>query len=155
MTVLSTNVLRQGHARQAPHLAVQLFGILAFTGFAIVATVMAFVMFWVAGVILTLAFLWFGLRAILGPRHRTVDEADFGPVVTTPPRSGNTSFGAYREDVLRRLEDEQASFEGFLSRLREAKDSQEFDSFMNDRARSNRDAAVTDAEIEQPKRGEY
>jgi hypothetical protein len=54
--------------------------------------------------------------------------------------------------VLRRLEDEQAAFEGFLSRLREAKDAREFDRFMEDRARSAREVPMVD---DQPKRGEY
>lgn len=48
--------------------------------------------------------------------------------------SGNSAFDAYREDTLRRLEEEQQAFEGFLQRLRDAKDRQEFDAFMQDRA---------------------
>jgi hypothetical protein len=155
MTTISTNVLRHRQERQAPHLAVQILGILAFTGFAIVTTVLAFVMFWLAGVILTLAFVWFGFRFMLSPRHRAFDEADFAPISVTPARSSNTSFNTYRDDVLRRLEDEQASFEGFLGRLREAKDAREFDSFMEERAQSNRAAALTDDADDAPKRGEY
>ena len=50
--------------------------------------------------------------------------------------SGNTAFDAYKAETLRRLEDEQQAFEGFLQRLREAKDKQEFDAFMEDRARA-------------------
>ena len=53
--------------------------------------------------------------------------------VMTP--TGNSAFDAYREDTLRRLEDEQQSFENFLQRLRDAKDKAEFDQFMNERAR--------------------
>lgn len=49
--------------------------------------------------------------------------------------TGNSAFDAYRAETLRRLEDEQAAFESFLARLREAKDKQEFDAFMQDRAR--------------------
>ena len=45
--------------------------------------------------------------------------------------SGNTAFDAYKEDTLRRLEDEQSSFEDFLQRLRDAKDKAEFDEFMD------------------------
>jgi hypothetical protein len=152
MTVISTNIRRHRPTHRTPHLAVQILGLLAFTGFAIVATVMAFVMFWLAGVILTLAFLWFGVRVMLGGRPRTHDEADLPPMTVTPARSGNASFDAYRADVLRRLEDEQAAFEGFLSRLREAKDAREFDRFMEDRARSARAVPMVD---DQPKRGEY
>lgn len=47
--------------------------------------------------------------------------------------SGNTAFDSYREETLRRLEEEQDEFEGFLDRLRQAKDKQEFDQFMKER----------------------
>lgn len=51
--------------------------------------------------------------------------------------SGNSAFDAYKEDTLRRLMDEQEAFESFLQRLREAKDKQEFDTFMADRAKAH------------------
>lgn len=60
---------------------------------------------------------------------------------TTMTSSGNAAFDAYKADTLRRLEDEQQSFEDFLRRLREAKDKTEFDDFMNDRARRTTDDA--------------
>lgn len=47
--------------------------------------------------------------------------------------TGNSAFDDYREETLRRLEDEQNSFEGFLGRLRAAKDKAEFDQFMTER----------------------
>ena len=47
--------------------------------------------------------------------------------------SGNTAFDEYREETLRRLEEEQEEFEQFLGRLRQAKDKAEFDQFMADR----------------------
>ncbi|SEN08459.1 Protein of unknown function [Pseudorhodobacter antarcticus] len=54
------------------------------------------------------------------------------------PSTGNSAFDAYRTDTIKRLEEEQAAFEAFLKRLRDAKDKQEFDSFMDDRAKANR-----------------
>jgi hypothetical protein len=51
--------------------------------------------------------------------------------------SGNEAFDAYKTDMLRRLEEEQAAFEEFLGRLRAAKDKAEFDQFMADRANQN------------------
>ena len=61
--------------------------------------------------------------------------------------SGNAAFDAYKEETLRRLVDEQEAFEAFLQRLREAKDKQEFDSFMQDRAKAHQaKPAVEDAE---------
>ena len=49
------------------------------------------------------------------------------------PSSGNHAFDEYRAETLRRLEDEQKEFAGFLDRLRFAKDKAEFDQFMAER----------------------
>ncbi|WP_454632115.1 DUF2852 domain-containing protein [Bradyrhizobium cenepequi] len=48
-----------------------------------------------------------------------------------PPSSGNRAFDEYRTETLQRLEEEQKEFKEFLSRLRHAKDKEEFDAFMN------------------------
>jgi len=52
-----------------------------------------------------------------------------------PSTSGNDAFDEYRAETLKRLEDEQREFKGFLERLRVAKDRAEFDNFMADRRR--------------------
>ncbi|KAB2915484.1 MAG: DUF2852 domain-containing protein [Hyphomicrobiaceae bacterium] len=52
--------------------------------------------------------------------------------------SGNRAFDEYREEALRKLEDEVNEFREFLQRLRMAKDRAEFDEFM--RERRNRSA---------------
>ena len=52
--------------------------------------------------------------------------------------SGNRAFDEYREEALRRLEEEANEFRDFLERLRMAKDRAEFDEFM--RERRNRQA---------------
>jgi hypothetical protein len=49
--------------------------------------------------------------------------------------SGNRAFDDYRDETLRRLEEEQREFKAFLDRLRHAKDKAEFDEFMADRSR--------------------
>ncbi len=49
------------------------------------------------------------------------------------PTSGNRAFDEYRNETLKRLEDEQREFREFLERLRFAKDKTEFDAFMNER----------------------
>jgi Protein of unknown function (DUF2852) len=51
----------------------------------------------------------------------------------SPRRSGNRAFDEYRDETLRRLEDEQREFQEFLVRLRMAKDKAEFDQFMSER----------------------
>lgn len=50
--------------------------------------------------------------------------------------SGNKAFDEYREETLRRLEDEQREFQDYLERLRRARDKAEFDGFMADRRRN-------------------
>ena len=47
--------------------------------------------------------------------------------------SGNVAFDEYREETLRKLDDEQREFRDYLDRLRSAKDRAEFDQFMNER----------------------
>jgi len=47
--------------------------------------------------------------------------------------SGNVAFDEYREETLRRLDEEQREFRDFLDRLRAAKDRAEFDQFMDER----------------------
>jgi hypothetical protein len=49
------------------------------------------------------------------------------------PSSGNRAFDEYRQETLRRLEDEQREFHDFLGKLRMARDKAEFDQFMADR----------------------
>jgi hypothetical protein len=49
------------------------------------------------------------------------------------PSSGNHAFDEYRSETLKRLEEEQREFRGFLDRLRFAKDKTEFDAFMAER----------------------
>ena len=56
--------------------------------------------------------------------------------------SGNQAFDAYKQDTLRRLEEEQQEFQAFLERLRQARDKAEFDQFMADRR--PRDVVPTD-----------
>ena len=65
--------------------------------------------------------------------------------------SGNGAFDAYKADTLRRLEDEQDAFESFLQRLRDAKDKQEFDAFMEDRTKS----VVRPTAADESPRGDY
>jgi hypothetical protein len=47
--------------------------------------------------------------------------------------TGNSAFDQYREDMIRRLEDEAQEFNDFLGRLRAAKDKEEFDQYMAER----------------------
>jgi hypothetical protein len=57
---------------------------------------------------------------------RAMRRGDYGAMRS----SGNTAFDDYRTETLKKLEDEQKEFSGFLDRLRRAKDQAEFDQFM-------------------------
>lgn len=95
----------------------------------IAAMVLGFVFFWPVGLALLFYMIWskqmFKKSSCSSFKRRMH--------VMTP--TGNSAFDAYRDDTLRRLEEEQKSFEDFLERLRAAKDKSEFDQFMDERAK--------------------
>lgn len=123
--------------------AVQVLSTLLFAAFAIPVTIVALNVFWPAGILIALILAWRGGFAPTGTPSaapRNLDEAVKSLVPTTAQKaaatsSGNASFDAYRTDMLERLEIEQQNFEGFLVRLRDAKDKSEFDDFMDVRAK--------------------
>ncbi len=98
----------------------------------IAAMVLGFIFFWPVGLALVLYITYTNRwsttmfkKSCSRRHHRSMN-------VMTP--TGNNAFDAYRHETLRRLEDEQRSFESFLERLRDAKDKAEFDQFMDERA---------------------
>ena len=95
----------------------------------IAAMILGFIVFWPIGLAL-LAYLIWSKRMFNGScaQRRTSVRAAF-------KSSGNAAFDAYKNDTLRRLEEEQDAFEAFLQRLREAKDKAEFDQFMDERTK--------------------
>jgi Protein of unknown function (DUF2852) len=99
--------------------------------------VLSFVIFWPIGLAILAYLIWSG-RMGCGTKRRfgawsskmreqcKHGSKQFGS-------SGNAAFDEYREETLRRLEDEEREFRDFLERLRLAKDRAEFDQFMTDR----------------------
>jgi hypothetical protein len=122
--------------RAAPALPVQILAVLGYTGFAIPVSIIAIDEFGVLGLALAafLGWQWTQL-AWLGTRSGPVETIErlVPRVDDTPRTSGNASFDAYRQELMTRLETEQRNFEGFLTRLRDAKDRSEFDTFMAER----------------------
>ena len=121
--------------------AVQVLSTILFAAFAIPVTIVALNVFWPAGIVIAIILAWRGGFAPTGTPSappRDVDEAVKSLIPTAAQNearsSGNASFDAYRNDMLDRLEVEQHNFEGFLSRLRDAKDQSEFDTFLDERA---------------------
>ncbi|SHJ91198.1 Protein of unknown function [Shimia gijangensis] len=99
----------------------------------IVAMVLGFIFFWPIGLALVLYITYTNRwsKNMFSKSCRRSHHRSHGMRMSP---TGNRAFDSYREDTLRRLEDEQANFEAFLERLREAKDKSEFDQFMADRA---------------------
>ena len=104
----------------------------------IALVVLGFVVWWPAGLAILAFTIWSGRMGCW--KHGGYGRSETGERMRSagtwwqPPRSsGNHAFDEYREDTLRRLEDEQREFHAFLERLRFAKDKTEFDQFMADR----------------------
>lgn len=102
--------------------------------------VAGFIIFWPLGLAVLAFLLWSGrmghgwgrdwtrgmkCSSMRGRWHRSHDGWSGS--------SGNRAFDDYREETLKRLEDEQREFRSFLERLRLAKDRAEFDQFMTER----------------------
>ena len=105
----------------------------------IAAMVLGFILFWPIGLALLAYMIWgkkmFGSNCTSRRAHR-LHDGNFRS-------SGNSAFDAYKADMLKRLEDEQEAFAGFLDRLRQSKDKSEFDAFMDERARNRAQDART------------
>ena len=121
--------------------------------------VVSFIVFWPLGLAILAYLLWSGRMAC--GRHGDVDAwrekaaerwerkrerweqrmGAWGRGGAGLRPSGNRAFDEYREEALRRLEEEAHEFREFLGRLRAAKDRAEFDEFMKDRR--NRPAGET------------
>lgn len=92
----------------------------------IVAMILGFVLAWPVGLAILGYMIW-SKRMTCGHRYHARYSAR---------STGNSAFDAYRDETIRRMEDEQAAFRDFVARLREAKDKAEFDQFMAERAQS-------------------
>lgn len=94
----------------------------------IIAMVLGFVAAWPVGLAILGYMIWskrmFGNCA---RRHGATGRAH------RAESTGNAAFDAYRDETLKRLEDEHRAFLDFLQKLREARDKAEFDQFMEER----------------------
>ena len=106
----------------------------------IAAMVLGFIFFWPVGLALLFYMIW-SKRMFKSSCSRSARRCHFHSVHS---RTGNSAFDAYKEDTLRRLEEEQSEFEAFLERLREAKDKAEFDQFMDDRSKRREETVRED-----------
>ena len=116
--------------------------------------VAGFVLFWPVGLVVLAFLIWSGRmgcgRQGWGEDHRARWErkmsrlqekmerwGGYGPRAgagsSAFSASGNRAFDEYREETLKRLEEEAREFRSYLDRLRHAKDKSEFEQFMAER----------------------
>jgi len=107
--------------------------------------VLGFIVFWPVGLAI-LGYLWWTGR--IGGCARKGDWSSFKSKMRRGPSTGNMAFDEYREETLRRLEEECREFAMFMDRLRRAKDQAEFDQFMAERnSEAYHDTNQGDADI--------
>ncbi len=133
----------------------------AWTPATIALMVLGFIAYWPLG-LAVLAYILWGERLEIFRRDvgRATDRVTAGlkrsgarMPFAGAAQTGNVAFDDWREAELarldaerRRLDDASAEFATYARELRRAKDQEEFDRFMNDRARTRR-RDVADAEI--------
>ena len=101
------------------------------TPIGIAATVLGFAVWWPIGLAVIGYILWGGSVDDL-----IYDGFNKAKSAARPQRtSGNAAFDEYRRETLRRLEEEQAEFDAYVEKLRQARDREEFERFMADRNR--------------------
>ncbi|MEM9196223.1 MAG: DUF2852 domain-containing protein [Pseudomonadota bacterium] len=99
----------------------------------IAAMVLGFIFVWPIGLAILFYMIWSN-RMSCKSRRSAHRRTAYSP-------TGNAAFDEYREETLRRLEEEQTAFHSFMDRLRKAKDKAEFEQFMHER----RDVGTGDA----------
>ncbi len=94
----------------------------------IIAMILGFVAAWPVGLAILGYMIW-SKRMFGNCTRRHAGTGRAHRVEST----GNAAFDAYRDETLKRLEDEHGAFVDFLQKLREARDKAEFDQFMEER----------------------
>jgi hypothetical protein len=105
---------------------------------------------WIAAMILGFIFVWpIGLAILFFMLwSNRMSRSFFGCQKSRRNHNstGNTAFDAYKQDTIERLNEEQSAFNGFVQRLRDAKDKTEFDQFMDDRTKQQKTENAKQAE---------
>ncbi len=110
------------------------------TPLAIAAMVFGFMLWWPLGLAILAYILWGGSVDDLAADILRQAREFFSSHAPRPASSGNSAFDAYREETLKRLEEERRrldeerrEFEEFVANLRRARDREEFEAFMKAR----------------------
>jgi len=110
----------------------------------IAVMVLGFIVFWPVGLAVLAYLIWSGRMGcgrngdVTRWQRRMADKwerkmGQWGMQGRAYATTGNAAFDEYRDETLRRLEDEAREFRDFLERLRHAKDRAEFEQFMTER----------------------
>jgi hypothetical protein len=97
----------------------------------IVLMILGFIIFWPIGLAI-LGYLWWSGKMFCG---RKGEWHGWTSRMGATRSTGNMAFDSYREETLRRLDQEATEFREFVDRLKFAKDKEEFDRFMAERSR--------------------
>ncbi len=108
------------------------------TPVGIAAIVFGFMVWWPLGMGILAYIVWGGsvddlISDGIDKLRGTINPA------SAPASSGNAAFDAYRNEVLRDLEKQQEEFDDFVEHLRQARDREEFERFMDSRKKPARD----------------
>ena len=98
----------------------------------IVMTILGFIFFWPIG-LLVLGYLFWSGKMRCGHGNGTDWKSKWQSRAGLYGSTGNHAFDDYRDETLRKLEEDAREFRGFVDRLRKAKDKDEFDRFMSER----------------------
>jgi len=103
------------------------------TPIGIGAVILGFMAWWPLGLAVLGYIIWGGsVDDVLSDLIAKAREYVFP---TRPASTGNAAFDAYKRETLARLEREQEEFAAYLEQLRQARDKEEFERFMAERAR--------------------
>src|SRR5687768_8646586 len=97
--------------------------------------ILSFIVFWPIGLATLIFLIWSGRMG----HWKGFGCAQRGRWHATRP-SGNRAFDEYRNETLKRLDEERHEFMDYLEKLRHAKDKEEFDRFMAERASKKTEA---------------
>ncbi len=99
----------------------------------IVLMILGFIFFWPIGLGVLAYMFWSGKMRCGDKQNWQSWKSRSGFGSGFGGSTGNRAFDDYREQTLRKLEEDAREFRGFLERLRQAKDKEEFDRFMAQR----------------------
>ena len=95
--------------------------------------ILGFVFFWPIGLALIGYLFWSG-KMRCGRGNGSDWQNKWRSRASFYGSTGNQAFDDYRDETLRKLEEDAREFRGFVDRLRKAKDKEEFDRFMSERS---------------------